>query len=324
MTCPYCHVVSSRFSDVCTDCGAHLRFQASVESAKRSFPLAPPELPQPTLQQAVPTATFVRPEPQIRSNDRGEILNRSRIPLKAPIMLLGIGVFVLASRSLFRPPMSQPPAPPPVVFSSPYSPQVLAPHLLAPPLENFRETPQMASNAAQELRHPPQQSSAGLHLERDSFTLSLSSSPDILHMQNTYSVPQATRSQISGRYQSWKQRHEEDASQVQNLLDLYAPDAKIFPTPKRLVSVDGLRALAIQVRNGGFFSSVDDQKAPQWAQNRRGDEVELLAYQRYSDDGGNLLWGQRRLVWKKRGGKWLIIRDDFPPQYFRQKPTSSF
>ena len=121
------------------------------------------------------------------------------------------------------------------------------------------------------------------------------------------------------RYEAWKQSHNEDAAQVGHFMAFYSPRATIRDEEGKKMSLDSLRNLAVNMRNAGTFSSARDQKPLEWAQNAAGDRVELLAFHCYGDDGGNLLNGQRLLTWRRSGGKWLIVRDDFPPRYFVSK-----
>jgi len=136
-----------------------------------------------------------------------------------------------------------------------------------------------------------------------------------LRLQNRHPVPHAVRLQVAKQYNEWRQSHRETASEVEHFMAFYAPDARVFDTPGRETSLSQLRALAIEVRNSGTFSKVTDQKPLQWGRSASGERVELLAFHRYEDDGGARRWGQRRLVWEKRDGKWLIVSDDFPPSY---------
>ncbi|BCM93115.1 hypothetical protein IAD21_05003 [Abditibacteriota bacterium] len=136
-----------------------------------------------------------------------------------------------------------------------------------------------------------------------------------LNLQNSHSVSEQVRAQITFNYQKWKGRQSEDVTQVERFMALYAEDAQIFCAPGNKVSRDDFQQIIIEMRHAGYFSSVFDQKPLQWAQNSRGDEVELLAFHLYLDDSNNRLWGERRLVWQKWGKQWLIIRDDFPPLY---------
>lgn len=136
-----------------------------------------------------------------------------------------------------------------------------------------------------------------------------------LRLQNRHPVPHAVRLQVVKRYNEWRQSHYENANKVEHYMALYTPDAKVFESPGMQISLSQLRALAIAVRNEGTFAKVLDQKPLEWRQNTDGSHVELLAFHCYEDDGGARRWGQRRLVWEKRDGKWLIVRDDFPPSY---------
>ncbi len=308
MTCPLCHLVNSPLSlDVCSRCGALLRGSGTGAAPADGAPrlgVAPSPTPRPR-----------------RLLSRLNRLSNLTIWLGAALLGTGTGFLVRWGQQVFSPassPLTVAAAPMPIPMSplqgqvAPRSfPQAIpeqyrtGSRLRPKPLETLPEMPPLA------VLRPAKDVDVPL---RDYAPNKIS-----LRLSEVHPVSRAVRLEITARYNEWKQRQTDGTNQLESLIDFYAPGSRIFRVPDKAISRDDLRQLSIRTRQMGIFTSARDQKPLEWAQNAAGDRVELLAFHCYGDDGGNLLSGQRLLTWRRSGGKWLIVRDDFPPRYFVSK-----
>jgi ketosteroid isomerase-like protein len=117
---------------------------------------------------------------------------------------------------------------------------------------------------------------------------------------------------VEDRYEIWKRAH---ALHVDVLMRCYARDAVIIRETGQRENYNDLLQLARQVRQNRAFDSVRDLEPPQIVIT--GNKAEIWAKHRYGHSNAQMTpWaGERRLIWKKRNGQWLIVEDHFPTQY---------
>jgi ketosteroid isomerase-like protein len=114
------------------------------------------------------------------------------------------------------------------------------------------------------------------------------------------------------RYAGWKIAH---AQSVESLMEYYAFDAVIIRETGTQETWSDLQKLAFQVRQLGIFDDVSDLTTPRY--ETKGKRIVLRLSHRYGHSNKKYkpLAGRRVLTWEKRDGQWLIVRDEFPPNY---------
>jgi len=263
MTCPYCHLVSSRYAEICAHCGASLRRVDTDSPHQLPLPFLPPapQLPLPSTVAPLPRREIA---PMPAPPRRVRVVRWNGVSITALLLgsaCLGYGVrqIVLGSRAvLLAVVSSSDKGVTPSQAQTMPSFQNIAPPVQAPPAYMpglaFPEPmpPLSALRPADRNDVPP--------------FASLGGSP--LRLQNINLVPRRTRLQITERYDEWKQSHGEGADEVGHYMAFYAPEARVFDTPGRQMSLSQLRALAIEVRNQGTYAKVLDQKPLQWGKAR--------------------------------------------------------
>jgi ketosteroid isomerase-like protein len=119
---------------------------------------------------------------------------------------------------------------------------------------------------------------------------------------------------VLARYGDWKTAHGQSTS---TMMSFYASDARIIQLPGSTIpplGIAGLKVLCDDARRSKTFDSVSDQDSPQV--RTEGARIVITAHHRYGHSGsGNAYAGDRRLIWEKRDGQWLIIEDDFSHSY---------
>lgn len=122
--------------------------------------------------------------------------------------------------------------------------------------------------------------------------------------------------QIAPRYGLWKSAHNLSAAKVGVLMNLYAPTARVDSKINGVISLTTLQSWAMSCRQNKTFMRIVEMAPVQWRTD--GKRVEILALHRYNPQNPKVSGpnGQRRLVWEKIGGKWMVVEDEFPPAYF--------
>ncbi|MBV9468683.1 MAG: nuclear transport factor 2 family protein [Abitibacteriaceae bacterium] len=121
-------------------------------------------------------------------------------------------------------------------------------------------------------------------------------------------------------YQAWKLAHSQP---VAALMEHYAPESRIIRETGQVQHYNDLVALAQSVRKQHTFDKVSDVKAPQIIISGNVAEVRARHYYQHSNHAYSDCIGDRRLVWQKRDGRWLIVQDYFPTRYTPVPPTPS-
>lgn len=329
MTCPHCGHLSSRFSEICTDCGARIRVRKASSSSSsapkqqkrksRSGRRKPTPTPTQTLYSTI--RKTVASSAPVRQAAVDQVRHRATSPqlvtVDARLLALvvgGVTVGWLWGRSSV-PPRAAEEAPIAVPVQPPAPLADIAPTTMPMPPASFSPggsaslPPLSPSTPSRPFASSPV--SFGSTANADTILKHLKDAR-ALKLIDTYAVPALTRLEVGDAYFQWKRAHSRP-SFAGSILSFYAPDAKIYRRPGELISRDNLVFLASQASDVGLNTEVSDLAPPQWRQNADGSRVELLSAHRYSHDGGGWTSGQRRLVWQKRGAKWVIVRDDLPP-----------
>lgn len=113
-------------------------------------------------------------------------------------------------------------------------------------------------------------------------------------------------------YEAWKLAHSQP---VAALMEHYAPEARIIRETGQVQHYNDLVALAQAVRQQHTFDKVSDVKAPQITISGNAAEVRARHCYQHSNHTFTDCIGDRRLVWQKRAGRWLIVQDYFPTRY---------
>lgn len=124
-------------------------------------------------------------------------------------------------------------------------------------------------------------------------------------------APAADSSVLEARYEAWKQAH---ALPTEDLMALYAPDARIIFTGGMQGTLDDLRQLAQQVRQSRSFDHVSDIGRVHISPN--GARAIITARHRYNHSSlRQPSYGNRVLRWEMRDGVWLVVEDRFPSSF---------